>query len=115
MDGAVTLADIDKDGDLDLTLQGTLDNGVGYLEIYKNGGNFAFSPWRTWTGASVSSIPIGSPLVDQLGFGEHAWADIDRDGDLDLIAVGWSDACSEFTTMTGPRRKRLGCERPPDL
>ena len=108
-DGWLSLHDIDQDGDLDLTVQGNVDanlddgdNGAwnnymgGYLVVYRNDGARQFSPWHVWDGANVvTEIPVGSSLLDQLGSGQHAWVDVDDDGDPDLVAIGYSSVSTE--------------------
>jgi len=104
-DGWVSLYDYDQDGDLDIILQGTTSaasqwpDAGGIFEIYRNDGNLHFTPAYTWTGPRtppVASLPPGDSRLDQLDLGEHAWADIDDDGDPDLIIVGYSNVTSEF-------------------
>jgi hypothetical protein len=71
---APTLADLDADGDLDLVV-GTWNNGVF---LYRNEG----------TAEAARFARVEEPLVD-LSRGSHAspaLADIDGDGDLDLVA-----------------------------
>jgi len=77
--------DFDNDGDLDLALLG---NGLSgpILELYRNqAGTFSVEPIDVLRG------------VD---FGALGWADIDTDGDLDLLSAGRSseDGISFFLT-----------------
>ncbi len=106
IDGWISLHDIDQDGDLDITLQGTaLDASTypdygGILETYRNDGNAQFTAWHRWTGPrspALSALPLGDPRLDQLDVGEHAWADVDNDGDPDFVAVGYSNVTTEFS------------------
>ena len=113
-DGDLTLVDYDLDGDLDISVQGTDSwsdpDGFyyydGYFEVFRNDGDLNFVRSEAWwdpreftppdNTAEVTSIAVGDTLLDQLAQGEHAWADIDGDRDLDLIVIGWSGVCSEF-------------------
>jgi hypothetical protein len=114
-DGWVSLVDFDQDGDLDLTIQGNSDYGnndasaggeqddylAGYIEMYENTGNFQFTPKNSWDPATrAATIPVGSADLDQLGNGEHIWADIDNDGDPDFIAIGFSRTSTEFVQVS---------------
>jgi len=73
----VTLGDVDGDGDLDLVISNSLVNVGASVIIQLNNGNATFS-----TG---SSIALGfSPYKSLL-------ADIDNDGDLDLLAANYQD------------------------
>ncbi len=84
---AVKLADVDRDGDLDLLLG---SQGAPYLTIYLNRGDATFQrPGHTYGTAGVERI---------------AMADIDADGDVDAILacrgpneVWLNDGSGEFT------------------
>ncbi|MEZ5464677.1 MAG: FG-GAP-like repeat-containing protein [Lysobacteraceae bacterium] len=67
----VTLGDIDADGDIDLLAANT--TGLGNL-IYLNSGNGSFS---------ATGMPFSSDT--NFGTGSFVLADLDRDGDLDLV------------------------------
>ena len=64
------LADIDGDGDLDLAV----GHSGGGLHLLRNAGN------GTFTDASANLPPFLFPIVTALAF-----ADVDRDGDFDLV------------------------------
>jgi len=74
-------ADYDNDGNLDLyftTVYDTASFGKkNYPVLFHNDGNFAFSDATLATG-----------LAEQAPTYQSAWADIDRDGDLDLVTGG---------------------------
>lgn len=76
-DGAVAWGDMDNDGDLDLALSGTqLLNGTpaGFTGLYENQGSGVFA-----------AVNAGLPLLTESSL---AWADYDRDADLDLLLSG---------------------------
>ncbi len=70
--GAVSLGDIDGDGDLDLIVSGS-----GRLDKYINDGTGTFTGTAFGTGVSISAQALG---------------DVDNDGDLDLIIGGRAGA-----------------------
>jgi hypothetical protein len=72
-DGSVQWGDFDGDGDPDLLLTGMSDNGP-VTRIYRNDRHQRFT-----------RLNAGLPGVH---FGVAKWADIDRDGDLDVIVSG---------------------------
>jgi len=77
---AVTWADYDSDGDMDLLVSGEwLGDGeiFGRSLVYANtGGTFA-----------VGSTPLPAPIAGNAG-GAFTWFDIDSDGDLDYFVAG---------------------------
>ena len=81
----VSWADFDSDGDQDLTLH-LLDNYLPRLTqptvLYRNnGGTLTASPIQTLDATAGYS-------GNTQGIGEsHAWADLDDDGDLDLLGI----------------------------
>jgi predicted nucleotidyltransferase len=72
--GSVAWGDYDKDGDLDILLNGRIDSGC-ISKIYKNNGNNTFSEQN------------GIALTGVFG-GSVAWGDYDNDGDLDILLTG---------------------------
>ncbi len=77
---AVTWADYDSDGDMDLLASGEwLGNGeiFGRSMVYVNGGG-TFAP---------ASAPLPAPIAGNAG-GAFAWFDLDGDGDLDYFVAG---------------------------
>jgi len=67
------LGDYDNDGDLDLFI--TTVYGGDYPRLYRNDGNWQFTNVTN----SVGLAGLGSTM-------QAAWADVDNDGDLDLIS-----------------------------
>ncbi|MDI7276155.1 MAG: FG-GAP-like repeat-containing protein, partial [Anaerolineae bacterium] len=65
--------DYDSDGDLDLLLAGQTASGERVTRVYRN------------DGGSFVDINAGLPGIQD---GAVAWADFDRDGDLDAVIVG---------------------------
>ncbi len=81
MNGAVSWADFDNDGDLDLLITGyTLTAPLARL--YRNNGD------ETFTLEQTNLLPVEN--------GTAAWVDVDRDGWMDLIVTG--DSATGKTT-----------------
>jgi hypothetical protein len=71
--GSAAWGDYDNDGDLDVLLTGTAAGGA-LTRIYRNNGSGEFPE-------AVTSLPGASG-------GTGSWADVDNDGDLDVLLVG---------------------------
>jgi hypothetical protein len=77
---AVTWADYDSDGDMDLLVSGEwLGNGeiLGRAEVYANDGGVF----------TLASEPLPAPIAGNAG-GAFTWFDVDGDGDLDYFVAG---------------------------
>lgn len=77
-DGDMALADIDRDGDLDMGGVGTTNSVVHDLAFQRNEGAFSF------TFLEQSDL-YGDPGTR---FGSIDWGDFDQDGDLDALVTG---------------------------
>ncbi|WP_419624593.1 FG-GAP-like repeat-containing protein, partial [Thiolapillus sp.] len=86
-----TLADIDGDGDLDLVM----GEAYGTLKYYQNTGTTSNPAYEVKTGGSnpFNSIDVGD-------FSKPTLADIDGDGDLDLV-VGEKYGTLKYYQNTG--------------
>ena len=73
---SVHVADMDGDGDLDIISASAYDNAIAW---YENNG--AADP--TWSAANISTSADGA-------FGVHL-ADIDSDGDMDIVSASYID------------------------
>jgi hypothetical protein len=77
---AVTWADYDSDGDMDLLVSGQWlgdSEIVGRAAVYaNNGGTF-----------TLASAPLPAPIAGNAG-GAFTWFDVDGDGDLDYFVAG---------------------------
>jgi hypothetical protein len=70
-------ADIDNDGDLDVTLSGSTQTSQGVTKVYSNNGSGVFS--------EITTIPFV-----QLYYSYFNYVDIDNDGDLDFFQTGYN-------------------------
>ncbi len=84
--GNMELGDLDNDGDLDVFQTGLQSNGQRVAEIFWNdgSGNFTIDTNNSFTGT---------------GDGETPLADVDNDGDLDILLSGYIDAGGNITQV----------------
>jgi PKD repeat protein len=73
--GSAAWGDYDSDGDLDILLTGQAGLSSYVAKIYRN------------DGGTFTSINAGLPGVN---FSAAAWGDYDRDGDLDILLIGYT-------------------------
>jgi hypothetical protein len=85
-------ADDDADGDLDLLITNIefIDQS-GFVRIYKNNGTAGFS------GTDILPLRVDQGMTD--------WADIDSDGDLDILVAGTIEESTGFSTVLRVYRK----------
>ncbi len=81
---AVAWADYDNDGGLDLITSGLDSSNNPVTTLYTNQANGSF----------ISSTPFVNVSRSSL-----AWADIDKDGDLDLLISGFNSSFNPVTTL----------------
>ncbi|MDD5066658.1 MAG: FG-GAP-like repeat-containing protein [bacterium] len=84
-DGNIAIGDFNNDGDLDLAVSG-YDGTSRYLNIYTNNGH--------------GSYALCENLNPGLRYSDLVAGDIDRDGDLDLIAAGFDGSDHRFLIYT---------------
>jgi hypothetical protein len=83
---AVMPADLDGDGDFDLVLEwGRYQFGQGKCRIYRNDGNFSFVDVTAESGLTEDGLSV------------KVAADVDQDGDVDLVALENKVPFSIFT------------------
>ena len=88
-DGAscVTFGDLDDDGDMDVIAGAYLDNEIKWFENRVNQG-------LSWAGHSVDN--------DLQGAYSTQTADLDLDGDIDILAAGWNEgAVTWYENLVG--------------
>ena len=89
--GDVIWADFDNDQDLDLVLAGNTGGLVKTLQLYEN------TIGRTAPDAPFTLVDL--PVLRGVDFSSVSMADVDGDGDLDLISAGKDDDASQSTTV----------------
>lgn len=90
-DGTVSFVDLDTDGDDDILITGALDMFTRVITLYRNDGGLQFS--------EMPAIPDG--FDPGISASSVDFADIENDGDLDLLATGidkYTLEGSEFIT-----------------
>jgi FG-GAP-like repeat len=86
-------ADDDADGDLDLLVTNIdFNDKTGFFRIYQNNGANGF--------IGTDALPL---RIDQ---GMTDWADIDSDGDLDILVAGTIEEANGFSTVLRVYRKQ---------
>jgi hypothetical protein len=98
---APDLADLDDDGDLDLVVGTYYASSGGDLLYFRNTGS-ATSP----TFAALSRNPFG--LTSTAGFSEPAVADLDEDGDIDLLVAEYYGTLVYFENTGSPSSPAFG-------
>ncbi len=88
--GSITWADIDNDGDQDLLMMGnqTYETYNPLTKLWRNDGENGASGW-------VFTDITGDQFPDLCG-SSAAWADYDKDGDLDVAIMGMEGLNSPF-------------------
>jgi hypothetical protein len=87
---SVELADLDKDKDLDLIVLRTVNYSGNDLVLYENSGNGAFAVSKRFS----------TPSLKPAWLDDFAVADLDLDGDMDLVTdyfFLWNDGSGKFT------------------
>ena len=78
-------ADMDKDGDLDLvTAEMHQSTDPDQVSVYRNNGD-----GRSWTQQVVATSGSHNLRI----------ADIDRDGDIDIMGTNWNDSASDSAVV----------------
>ena len=88
--GDVGWADYDSDGDLDLAVAGWDEFGQESARLYENDGE---TPDRLLT---LTSGLGEQPELKGVRYADLSWADMDNDGDLDLVVCGFFGEISIF-------------------
>lgn len=108
----VSVADYDGDGDDDLFVTGVEGNvllrneGGGFADVTREAGLYA----RTWRDRDGRERPEWATAA--------GWADVDLDGDVDLVVAGfvrWSPEAEIFTTVDGVAKAFATGDRYPGL
>src|SRR5262245_14329199 len=80
------VADVDRDGDLDVVQNDADQDRVAWLENVSGDGS-------TWTTRTISTLPDFPQAL--------AVVDVDRDGDLDVAVSSWNDASVRWFENAG--------------
>lgn len=92
----IAAADVDRDGDWDVVLGGTIHQGNAYPDVlYLNNGQGAFT--------AQAAFPAGDSLTSKLEFG-----DIDADGDPDLVVARGLDGHGSLSSPNQLYRNQAG-------
>ncbi|MBK8871658.1 MAG: VCBS repeat-containing protein [Elusimicrobia bacterium] len=84
-EGSVGWGDFDNDGDLDILASG-YTSSTRELRVYKNNGNGTMDPVQIEVDAAGGGLRQGGV----------AWGDYDNDGDLDILASGYTSSTREL-------------------
>lgn len=74
---SVRWVDLDNDGDLDFLASGLDTGGIRRFRAFRNNGGASWAPHTEIMGQGLG-----------VAYGAHAWADWDRDGDIDIAMLG---------------------------
>ncbi|MCC5923066.1 MAG: T9SS type A sorting domain-containing protein [Crocinitomicaceae bacterium] len=92
----VAFSDVDLDGDLDLLIHGADINFVSHTLLYENDGTGVFT--------AVTGMPF-----DNSGYGALVFADIDNDGDEDVLLAGLKGLYGELEFARVYRNLAINC------
>jgi predicted nucleotidyltransferase len=84
--GSVAFADVNGDGDQDVLITGYSNSAGAISKLYTN------------NGAGIFSLATGTPFVGVL-FGSIAFADVNGDGDQDVLITGKSSSGSRIAKL----------------
>ncbi len=80
--------DYDNDGDLDVFIGGTYEDGGGWVRVID-----------VFLNSGLGFTAAGLEFAHEVIWGESAWGDFDGDRDLDLVCCGYDDAGNSYTTI----------------
>lgn len=90
--GSVSFADVDGDDDQDLIITGRDASGNNLVTLYENDGSGDFAK------DTAQSSDGSSPVFTGVYFSSSSFADVDADGDQDLLVTG-RDASNYLATL----------------